>query len=336
MANSPTEFDALRTFGTINDGEAMTKENQHTVSKFYLKGFLRPGEKFLRCYPTDGGRDNRVSPKKATVESHFYSFLTEEGDWDDSLEDRLETVETMSAPVVKRLAAGIRPSPEDRFLSSFFIALTMQRVVPAVNAVDTHKGTFESVEVVERCVDRERERLEQQFSAAQIEDFLQTSRELGVGVSLGEKFPLHGLLLRAWNLAEQIASMKWAVATVPSGAEFVTSDAPVVCRNSKNLLDQSYVPFGRRDLNAELTFPLNQTAMLIADWQSRKLFRVKRVESPEVDSLNTRTVLGADRFVFASTRRDSIRKLISQFGSQKIDAPPVPTLFPEMLASHHD
>lgn len=277
-----------------------------------------------------------MDPKKVTVESHFYSFLTEEGDWDDSLEDRLRRVETMSAPVVKRLAAGIKPSPEDRFLSSFFIALTMQRVVPAINAVDTHKGTFESVDVVERCVDRERERLEQQFGAAQIEDFLQKSRERGFGVSLGEKFSLHGLLPRAWNLAEQIANMKWTVATVSSGAEFVTSDAPVVCRNSKNLLDQSYVPFGRRDLNAELTFPLSRTAMLVANWHSRKNFRAKRVESPAVDSLNTRTVLGADRFVFASAQRDCVRNLVSKFGLLKIDAPPVPTLFPEVLANHND
>lgn len=314
----------------------MAKEKQHTISKFYLKGFLRPGEDFLRRYPTDGGRDKPASPKTATVESHFYSFLTEDGDWDDSLEDRLGKVETMSAPVVKRLAAGIKPSPEDRFLSSLFIALTMQRVVPAVNAVDSHKGTFESVDVVERCVDRERERLEQHFDAAQIEDFLQKSRERGFGVSLGEKFPLHGLLLRAWNLAEQIANMKWEVATVPSGAEFVTSDAPVVCRNSKNLLDRSYVPFGRRDLNAELTFPLSRTAMLVANWHSRKYFRAKRVESPEVDSLNTRTVLGADRFVFASAQRDTIRKLIVKFDHLKIDAPSVPTLFPEMQGDQHD
>ena len=106
----------------------MVKEAQHTVSRFYLRGFTpKLGEKTFWQHNRRSRRIHRVSPSKATTSSHFYSVRLPDGNWDDSIEDWLQDIETAAAPALKSLAAGTEPDSQSRVRLAAFIGAMLYR-----------------------------------------------------------------------------------------------------------------------------------------------------------------------------------------------------------------
>lgn len=157
----------------------MSDQNQHTVSRFYLKQFTpETGDKILWQYGRDGTGPTRVSPRHATAEIHFYSVQRADGTWDDSLEKALAEIEQKAAPAVKRLTRDEILRRGDREAIACFIGLLLFRVSAIAEHAKAENARLQSVDGAIQFLRGDRKNLERFFSKAEVDAFEQPNMYL--------------------------------------------------------------------------------------------------------------------------------------------------------------
>jgi hypothetical protein len=132
------------------------KKNQHFVSKFYLRGFTQTnGDSVLWWFSkVDAMRPVTKSPARAASESYFYSVQRDDGGWDHSVEESLNSAETESAPALRRLIESGHAVEVDRLRVASFIGLTYLRGKAMRDHAVAEGANFKDPKTVAQIVER--------------------------------------------------------------------------------------------------------------------------------------------------------------------------------------
>jgi hypothetical protein len=292
------------------------KERHHYVPVFYLQEFTDDDEKFLWAYDKSRGSIVRAAPRDLGLEKHYYSYTTGEGERDSStVEDALEKIDGLTAPILRKLLAGEALGRDDRSVFCYFMALQMAR--GPVHRQNYEKIAEAGARVMLNTVATK--------GPAEVDD---------VEITVNPQISLEGLAV-AQHIAPVFDRMAWLIVTARGRYRFVTSDNPVVyadLTHDPNSLGGA----GLLSPNTEVTFPLSRGLALAASWQGphNSVVRIKGTE-PLVKRINRWTIAGAKRFVFASQRSDGLMRFVSKFkGSfvprvEVVSPPSAATIKPE-------
>jgi hypothetical protein len=298
------------------------KENQHTVSKFLLRQFTPDvGEKVLWQFSkTDCGRPLRKSPEKAASESYFYSVQRDDGTWDHSIEDALGDAENNAAPALRRLIEADHAVRDDRLTISNFIGLRYLRSKAMRDHAVEQAQKIKDPEATIQYIERDFDHYAQRYGAAAVRAFMAKVKERGEGVTMPKNVHLVGLFERGEKWGAEINKMSWTVWKAKPPNLFVISDNPAFCRRADDLFTPGIVGLRRRDLNAELGFPLSSRAFLIAKPARGQAFKsggrtrgdckTEICDTARARNLNVRTVLSAHEHVFSPDNNSEIGNMV--------------------------
>jgi hypothetical protein len=121
----------------------MSDQNQHWVPKFLIRYFAdKDGRVF--CFDTRTDAVTKLPPRRAASEDGFNNFLID-GET-VSFEDKLETLETSAAPIIKRMIEGRtlgRLTPKDRQRIAEFMAAQSFRTKAFYEGMASKPGRHE-------------------------------------------------------------------------------------------------------------------------------------------------------------------------------------------------
>jgi uncharacterized protein DUF4238 len=287
------------------------KERHHTLSRFYLEGFVDPSSPKGMLWQFDGetGAVTSVSPGDAAVRRYFYAFTKTDGTLDSTtFEDAFGLAETQTSPVIQKLMRRQHLDNTERSILSFFIALSMTRVpayrknfeaasaaaVTRVAQILAGQGYFDHI--APEVPEEKRKDLVRKLMAGEIVAEV-TNPEMSLAV-----------IKHATDFAAIIHGMHWMVFIASGSYRFVTGDAPVVyLAPTKGPADRR--PVGLVHRNVELTFPLSMDIALLAHWTDAG-DEFQRISDRTVKAINMRTIQNADRFVFGSEPSEGLSKLV--------------------------
>lgn len=289
-------------------------KNQHTVTKAYLRRFADPSapNSLWRFDKTNGSCEIK-SVEKATVKFWAYSFLDSNGQWNDSVERLLSTIESDALPLLPKLEAGNQMTADERFDLSLFFAAMIRRPAALIDHL--------SEQFLKHRNDKKRllsffesllPELQLKFSQSQIDEARQqiVAGEFNASEHTAKKGQLRAWIEHLPNYSQIIANMHWEIWTAAAGHCFVTSDAPAFVRRHAHDEDLGVVGINRADLNAELTIPLSRTRLLLAKHKPSKPTR--RATKTRVRELNALIVRMAHRYVFSHENSSSIGRLVQE------------------------
>lgn len=301
---------------------------QHTVSRFYLSGFVTSAHGRIRVFSKSGRAPYWSTPKNCGFESHFYSLPKDDGGWDTAIDDQLTEIENKAAPAVKRLIAETPISGDDRVVISNFIAIQMKRTTTIRGMADLERQRIQETENALRWIDGHRHQLEERFPREEIEAHCEKLIESGTGIELPEKYYLSHIFTGLQRLTSSIHSMRWRVEKAPIGLHFVTSDNPAFPRRREWIESPGVVGIEKDHLNVELGVPLSASAFLVCDWDGRRPpLEYCSATKSRLQHLNYRTVLSAWDCVFCPTDSEEIGNLVESNASFRVKLPPLPLGF---------
>jgi len=280
---------------------------QHSVTAYYLRGFLAPDEGRLWVYPRDGSEPRPKPVSKCTVEENFYSPVNGDGVADHSVELTIGDIETTAAPGFKRLIAGHQLTQSERRLVSRFLAVLMLRVVRIRDFAEEEQDRFESPDGTRKLIDENRAELSRIGQLGDAEKRVAS----GQGSDMGDKFYFPEILKVSEKVAPRINAFDWTIEVAIPGEFFVTSDNPAFPRQPRNIRELRTV--GIDELGMELGVPLSRERFLtIRRGASGLIQRETKATRQRVEQLNFRTVISATHEVFAPIKSEGIASLISQ------------------------
>jgi Protein of unknown function (DUF4238) len=311
--------DATRPPGGALSKSKKLKKAHHIQSEFYLRRFTVPA---ARAADADGfwvyrrgqGTPTFLPPETTAIRSHFYSYRDDSGQRNDGMENLLGKVESRIAPIIAGLTApgGFPPTDQDRRYVAFFAALAFVRTpkmrrwavamferegLPMLRGMaDDETKLRQSVERYNAqkgttvSLDDAREGLTTILAGLASGDVALTLRERAqVGVPLTFIEPMLGIML----------GLHWSLLEAPPGAEFVTSDNPVV---------MAHAPAGQPlDRDMELTFPLDSRHCLLLT-RGAPDGAVLPCHRKHLDDVVRRTTVQAEREVYASHKNPVVAR----------------------------
>jgi hypothetical protein len=101
----------------------------HIVSAFLLERFARDTKRgrLVAMLDKRTGKPTSVSPRDAAVRRHFYSIDVDDGRRDPGIEEVLSKIESIAAPLVRRVEEGEFPVREQRLELAMFVAVCWLR-----------------------------------------------------------------------------------------------------------------------------------------------------------------------------------------------------------------
>jgi len=301
---------------------------QHYVSQFILREFVAP-DGMLEVMERGKSRSFRSKPDRVACERFYNATLQPDGTIDtQSVEKRLSEIETCSAPLMRKLVAGEGLSADERKVLSNFIAIQdfrslrkRQEYSDLILAVEHHKlraQTPTSVEEMLRLVRNACENPKQFELEARFEDAgLRFDGDGTVCISREETM---AALNAAAHFGPVISEMKWTLFQAEKTFPFIISDSPVVLWENPKTLEKHAGPAYWRP-GTLVSLPLSPTIMFVASYASETSF-VAQLESERVATqaatnrhvrfFNELQILGAHRYVYATTDNDGLRRKIAR------------------------
>ena len=262
-----------------------TKKKHHYTPNFILRGFATPAERLWvldkrsgHCWAKDGGPDARFD---AFAENNYNSLLDSEGNRDTSIEDHLEKIEDVAAPIVRDLVgyatAGIYPILSDERRAQLAQFLWAQHLrSPCVR--ERLKGSQDARRYFEQVVERATRLFG--LDAAQAESLLGRPEEF-----VGDAAKMMVMQTETHRTQRFMTAMSVDLVTVadPAG-HFVTSDRPC-------LIEPVATTEGK------VLMALTKAVMLQLSRPDDSRGEVIPVDADTVERLNRQTFRTATRFV---------------------------------------
>lgn len=219
---------------------------QHTVPRFLLRHFSRPGKgKRLRLYAFDkaAGRAYATTPDDATVRNTFYNL--DNHPKQASLEPLLGIYEHLAAPVIADLRAHKdirRLTADDRYKLAVFVAVQRAR-------------TFGELERISGMISVLTDKMEAIGSTKE-----QASETLGLSSEGVTRDIFLRQLVQQVSHIDHLLNKDWYLLETSPEHPFYVSDNPVVLKNSND-----FGPYGNIGLavrGIQIYLPLSSTLML--------------------------------------------------------------------------
>lgn len=294
--------------------------DHHVVSKFYLRGFRDPAvspKQGPRLWVGDVRRGSAWlrSPRAVATRENYYAVRREDGSIDPTAEEILSRVETVVAPIIKRIRKGqCNLTDQERAQLAFHMALGVTRVPGWRGSIQERAGALaqqvmllaaERPDYFTRIV-REANAATQPMTEEEIEDLRQWALDPSNYTIEGTPELSLKLMLRVANRSAAVVyDMPWMFLTPPDGRQFVSGDNPI------HWIDPTAPPAIARGLaheNAVLTFPLGPEVCLVGAWRDVPVSKVAPEEI--IDNINLRPIRYADRCIFAASEQECRRALL--------------------------
>lgn len=255
------------------------------------------------------------------MENNYYSFLQTNGEKDqESFEKLFSMIETKASEIITSVKKQKKLTEEEIDWFSIFIALFRLRV-PKWRRF-TEEAILRILEKFARemVIDPERlKRIVSRFEENTGEIFdipLDKLREMVLSNKLKFSLKNHDIsLLLMSNLlfssAEMLAQMNWAFLETHSRFSLVTCDNPIFY-NDPFRDNQSIYGLGLATKTVELTLPVTKNIALLMTWDNNKQGYYK-INQETAKSINHRTIASADRFIYAGTMTDELKKIINKY-----------------------
>jgi hypothetical protein len=229
-------------------------------------------------YERDRAEPWSQHPDKVAVRTNFYSFKEKGGSYNDSVEELLGMAESAAMPVIKKLASEqCEPTPEERMAVGWFMGLQEFRVPGIRDQLDdgyinmikqTLKVAAEVPGYLERIDAEVREKEGAHATAETTEEFREWIRNgfKGYELSVEASSSLSTMLKLASRLAPYYARMNWTIFRMPDSDSLITSDNPVLKRNTNPDKSNLYGHLlGITNRFIEVWLPLSRRALLVVD-----------------------------------------------------------------------
>lgn len=255
------------------------------------------------------------------MENNYYSFLQTNGEKDqESFEKLFSMIETKASEIITSVKKQKKLTEEEIDWFSIFIALFRLRV-PKWRRF-TEEAILRILEKFARemVIDPERlKRIVSRFEENTGEIFdipLDKLREMVLSNKLKFSLKNHDIsLLLMSNLlfssAEMLAQMNWAFLETHSRFSLVTCDNPIFY-NDPFRDNQSIYGLGLATKTVELTLPVTKNIALLMTWDNNKQGYYK-INQETAKSINHRTIASADRFIYAGTMTNELKKIINKY-----------------------
>jgi Protein of unknown function (DUF4238) len=289
--------------------------NQHFISRFLIENFVdesAPGNRGVWVYRASENKWEKRPTRKTGSLEDFYSFVEENGDRDDTLENFMEKIETQVAPIIRdgiEVARKLsQPQPYDVFVC--FCALLICR----------NPATFEHVKsaLVRQILDEMKrdfgnqaafQRLRTEFkqhTGADFPNFVNPAEVIGkFKFSATKTGGLGFSMLMLEPLNEQLGRLHVRFLRAPSGRSFITSDSPYVVGPSEAAkIEQLLVPLSPRTC-----------AMFYPDAELK--YDYLDVQDRDVDSVNESVLSVAREFVIAFSPDAVSEEVLAKWATAK-------------------
>lgn len=270
----------------------------HYIPQSYLKGFQYGNKKTpqIVVYLKDKPSKSYISAIKDTACEKDFHLIKEEDGYDrSSVEELLSSIENETIQNIRKVIEKKQINDEEKFILAITILLMKTRVPQNMNAL---KKQFKSLleEIAEENFKQNNDGLKGSFK---------DNYKITVHNNLPVLFMLKSLLNE--KIISMILKMNFSLVKAPAETPFVCSDAPIsyYCKNYKS---KSGVGLNHKDL--EIFLPLDKTFGLICT--RKKISKYKELTKEEVNCLNRRTVITAEKYIFSPIREESINKLIDK------------------------
>jgi hypothetical protein len=270
------------------------KVSQHYVPRFYLEKFAGKPGAVLWEHDLETGIAQPSTAQECGCENLYHAVEQQDGTVDtETIENELAKVESAMAQLYKPLRARKQLSSDQWNVFHQFAALMSVRVPRFVDklqnfltevlsksyAIASHQPTF-----IADCVSRG-------VAKEDLDKFdVKAARGFALTMSLrGARTP-HALF----------SQMTWCFFIAPEKRFFVTGDCPV-----RGVVPNWNSPFppGLADREIEMTFPLSRSLCAVGVWSEKSTTSTeyRPVDEKIVGAINGRTIMGAQRFVYAPT-----------------------------------
>lgn len=301
-------------------------KRHHYVPKFYLQGFCN--HKNFWIFDRERNVYREQTPTNTTVETQYYSIQQRNGKYDVSLEQKIATIESLTAPVIKKIDNLEPISSYDKYTLSVFVSLLKVRV-------PEFKKSYEELrtEMLKRLgpmVDRKLDRPvplppHPPYNPTEIKSFdafeiVQNLETLEADAVQAHNHFLDVILPLTAEISDQLYKMQWLIAYAPPDTSFVTSDNPFLVAPP-----EGYDPYGLEGVGIATPgttkiIPLSsKSCLLIFDLGEEVVYF--KFPRDRVKELNIMIATGCMRYVIA---RDEalLKNLVKRSGIEKIKRQP--------------
>lgn len=296
---------------------------QHYVPRLHLKHFV--GETPKGMVWVYDKQSSRCAPSKIAATggtTNFYSIDVGNGDYNDTIDNMLQTIENRAAPIYERLLAGVIPTGQDRSDFAMFMATLYLRSPGKIRASAELFGKL--MQVVMGVTWNDRDRFEKSIDLYEKEygpsfqdrdklwDLWQDKERYTIGVSqqqglsaLAASDDIHDILCqRRWYLLEAIEGY------------FITGDQAVTL-----WVPPSTSFFGNGGFSnerAEVTLALSpRRALMITGHHLQSSFVPAHLEM--VANMNEQRAFHAERNLWSHQKDDAVLELAKKYKDAKHD-----------------
>src|SRR5258708_4822525 len=300
----------------------------HTIPRFYLEQFANPARgkgKPGRVWVYEKGKQAQLRATKAQgYENGYFGFVRSDGSLDESLEKHLAKLENECSDILACAKSKVcdLQSLANRNTLAFYAALlfhraTSQRRFTSGNRLKIQEPFSKLAsheDYIQDVAEHYTESTGERVTPEQIRQIFQKHvGQLSQKDSIRNSF-IEELLFHAEITKSEFVEKPWQVWEAPSGAEFVTSDNPVV--TFVRLTEELWHPgHGFRKPDVVVAFPLAPTACLTMGIGGQEF---RNVDQTTVMRLNEQVIRASDRFVYAKVCVEKIAQMVEEFGRTSV------------------
>jgi hypothetical protein len=300
----------------------------HIIPRFYLEQFANPARgkgKPGRVWVYQKGKQAQLRATKAQgYENGYFGYVRPDGTLDESLEAELAKLENNCNDVLvcsKSELCNLR-SLTNRNTLAFYASLLFARSSSRRKFYRANweklREPFEKLQTSEEYLRDAAEHFTQLTGEVITPEEMQAlvqkqSEEFFENDRVKNNF-VKDLLLNVGMMRDEFVSKPWQVWEAPTGAEFVTSDNPLV--TFLRLTEEVWHPgYGFRTPNVVIVLPLAPSACLTMGIAGKEF---ERVNEATVMRVNDVVIRASDRFVYAKTPDDRIAEMVEEFGATSV------------------
>ena len=275
-----------------------------------------------------------LSTGKAGRERDLYCFTDKAGNYNSDIEKLFERIESAAYPILCRLNTAARDfdlTATEWAQVSEFMAAQLVRTPGWLQKSARIYGEFAKATMIKMASSDEIWKSYTEKAPPEVNT--ETARRYLLSgefdIESGGPYFL-GLAIKAMEPATRSVFIRDPVLLRPRGGVFVTSDHPItLVRHPKSL-----PTWGSGVINSNFLFPIGSHAALDLKVPFRRdlsierehvRVRIREIGQTQLNRFNSRTILNAERFLFANVRSKSIARAFSASkkpGRFRVDSPP--------------
>jgi hypothetical protein len=286
----------------------------HHLPQSYQEGFCRDGRLFVFDRVT--GTFRRDQPKNVAAITHDYTLYRDGNVKDTKVETFLAEVDGTAVPISKKLRDRIPLTADERESFAWYLAFFAVRVprfrrwlseAETARRKRHDREHLQKPEQLQNLIDNS-DLTDTERAEANAELIFEMLKSEDYVVTVGHDYGIRLLVEAGCDLMPKVHDLFWIVAHVAEGAEFITSDNPLV----------------QIGANEAMTFPVAaDTALMLMQAPSGKIHNYD-IEMPAdlVHETNVATARECERLVLARDE-DYLRRVVEEAGIVGTTAAPL-------------